>query len=184
MTSSVVSVTSGRGNGSGFLYKEGGYVLTCKTFLGSSKEVKVITAEEKEYKGKVLAKSLVSNLAVIKIDLRDHAIIELGTEADISIDSTVSVVGFPESGASSELAIRSGSIINKSKKIITQSYMQINALLDEQDSGAPLCAPIGKAIGMVTVPPSNYSGSEQLKIVTKVSDIRKFLKKYERRIAP
>lgn len=182
MTSAVVSVSSSRGNGSGFFYRKGGYVLTCKHLLGSSREVKVITTEKREYTGKVLAKSLASNLAVIKIDLQDHAVIDLGTEKDVSANSTVSVIGFPKAGASSASAIRSGSIINKSREIITQFYIQINALLGKRSSGAPLCGPTGKAIGIVTVPPPKYSGDEQLNIAIKISDISKFLGKYSSRI--
>lgn len=182
MTGAVVSVSSRRGNGSGFFYKKGGYILTCKHLLGSAKEVKVITPEKTQYTAKLLAKSLASNLAVVKIDLQDHAIIELGTEQDVKANSTVSVIGFPESGASSASAIRSGSIINKSREVITQFYIQINALLGKRSSGAPLCSPTGKAIGIVTVPPPKYTGDEQLNIAIKVSDISKFLKKYGSRI--
>jgi serine protease Do len=140
--------------GSGVIIEgEKGYIVTNYHVVANATEIKVITADQKEYKGRSLGADPHSDLAVIKIDAKvklPEAI--LGSSKDLMIGETVIAIGNPF-GLSHTVTTGVVSALDRSVRAEDRVYrhlIQTDASINPGNSGGPLLNIDGEVIGINT----------------------------------
>jgi S1-C subfamily serine protease len=136
-----------KGHGSGFFFKEGGYILTSNHVIENG-TIEVVTSEGIPYKCQILAQSKEYDLAVIKINLEDHNILQLGTLDSVKTGAPVALVGYPilDSGTST---MNSGTVSNTSLTPYGIPCFQLDVTVNRGNSGGPVTLKNGRAIGIL-----------------------------------
>ena len=140
--------------GSGVIIDGGkGYIITNHHVVARASEIKVITSEQQEYKGKVLGSDPRSDLAVLQIDLRQKLPeIEMGNSDDLMIGETVIAIGNPF-GLSHTVTTGVVSALDRSVRTeerIYRRFIQTDASINPGNSGGPLLNIEGDLIGINT----------------------------------
>ena len=146
------------GGGSGFIISGEGIVLTNRHVVADPKaEYVVIVNEEKKYPARVLARDIVNDVAILKIEGKNLPVIGLGDSAKLELGRTVIAIGnvlgtFQNtvsvgviSGLSRE--ITAGDVITKQTAKL-RGLIQTDAAINPGNSGGPLIDMQGKAIGI------------------------------------
>ena len=82
------------GGGSGFIVHPDGLILTNKhVVFDPEAEYTVITSDEKEYKGKVISRDPINDVAVLKIDANGLPAVRLGNSNKMELGQTVVAIG-------------------------------------------------------------------------------------------
>ncbi|MFT6178585.1 MAG: hypothetical protein ACJAQT_002596 [Akkermansiaceae bacterium] len=88
------------GHRTGFFYKPGGYLMTCKSGLldaeGKALPVTVVLENGRKLLARVLGFSSRHDLAALKIDLTGHEILPVGDRADVKAGAKVTLLGFSD----------------------------------------------------------------------------------------
>ncbi len=130
-----------------------GYVVTNHHVVERASEIKVITADEKEHKAKVVGSDPRSDLAVLQIE-KDQKLPEarLGNSDDLMIGETVIAIGNPF-GLSHTVTTGVVSALDRSVRAEEQVYrhfIQTDASINPGNSGGPLLNIEGEVIGINT----------------------------------
>ena len=84
------------GGGSGFIVSSDGYIMTCSHVVGDPEaDYTVILDPKHKYPAKILAKDLLIDIAILKIDGKNLPFLELGDSNQIELGETVVAVGNP-----------------------------------------------------------------------------------------
>ncbi len=145
--SSVVTVLSGVGNGSGFyIDAEGGYLLTNHHVIGDSKYVKVRLASGRELVGEVLRSDSARDVALVKTEQVALRPLPVSVQAPAVGDELVAIGSpFGETFASSlTKGVLSGTSVVKEFK-----YLQSDVKVLPGSSGGPLIRRDGSVVGIV-----------------------------------
>ena len=132
---------------------EKGYIVTNHHVVARASEIKVITSNQKEYKGRSLGSDPRSDLAVIKIDagsILPEA--KLGNSEDLMIGETVIAIGNPF-GLTHTVTTGVVSAIDRSVRAedrIYKHFIQTDASINPGNSGGPLLNIDGDVIGINT----------------------------------
>ena len=137
-----------KGLGSGFFFKERGYILTNNHVIENG-TIEVITSEGITYKGRVLAQSKEYDLAVIKINLEDHDVLQLGTLDSVKIGTPVALVGYPIADLDTA-TMNSGMVSNTDRTLYDIPCFQLDVTVNRGNSGGPVTLKNGQAIGILT----------------------------------
>jgi S1-C subfamily serine protease len=140
--------------GSGVIIDGGkGYIITNHHVVARATEIKVITADQKDYKGRVLGSDPRSDLAVLQIDVRRKLPeIRMGNSDDMMIGETVIAIGNPF-GLSHTVTTGVVSALNRSVRTeerIYRHFIQTDASINPGNSGGPLLNIEGDLIGINT----------------------------------
>ena len=146
------------GGGSGFIVDKSGIILTNRHVIGGEKaEYSVILNNGERYKAKILAKDLINDIAILKIQAKGLKIIKLGDSSDLKLGQTAIAIGntlgiFQNtiskgvvSGLSREITA-SENINGKTQKLV--GLIQTDAAINPGNSGGPLIDIQGNAIGI------------------------------------
>jgi serine protease Do len=132
---------------------EKGYIVTNHHVVARATEIKVITSNQKEYKGRSLGSDPRSDLAVIKIDVKEKLPeAKLGDSEDLMIGETVIAIGNPF-GLSHTVTTGVVSAIDRSVRAedrIYRHFIQTDASINPGNSGGPLLNIDGDVIGINT----------------------------------
>jgi len=132
---------------------EKGYIVTNHHVVARATEIKVITSNQKEYKGRSLGSDPRSDLAVIKIDTKEKLPeAELGNSEDLMIGETVIAIGNPF-GLTHTVTTGVVSAIDRSVRAedrIYRHFIQTDASINPGNSGGPLLNIDGDVIGINT----------------------------------
>ncbi len=140
--------------GSGVIIDGGkGYIITNHHVVARATEIKVITSDQKEYKGRVLGSDPRSDLAVLQIDVRRKLPeIRMGNSDDMMIGETVIAIGNPF-GLSHTVTTGVVSALDRSVRTeehIYRHFIQTDASINPGNSGGPLLNIEGDLIGINT----------------------------------
>jgi serine protease Do len=140
--------------GSGLIIDgEKGYIVTNYHVVANATEIKVITADQKEYKGRILGSDPRSDLAVIKIDAEGKLpVAKLGNSEDLMIGETVIAIGNPF-GLSHTVTTGVVSALDRSVRAedrVYRHFIQTDASINPGNSGGPLLNIDGDVIGINT----------------------------------
>ncbi|MDB4434110.1 S1C family serine protease [Akkermansiaceae bacterium] len=160
--------------GTGFFFKKGGYILTNNHVIEGYKSLEIVTSDQKKHSGKVIARTVSPDLAVVKIDLLNHEVVRLGTNQAVKTGAEVALVGFPQFNDSSSATITTGVISNVARKFESQIYFQTDAATSGGNSGGPLCLSNGQVVGVLTIR-SKSSELQNINFAIRIDDVRKFL---------
>lgn len=151
----VVTIIAGRSSGTGFFVRDGGMLLTNSHVVSEAVErgyaIHVRTQNKKEFPAHVLASSGTPDLALLKVDCENHAVLDLGDSDEVKPGCNVCTIGSPGSmnGQILEQSIASGVVSNR-RIFKGNKTFQITVPLNHGNSGGPLLDIYGKVIGVTT----------------------------------
>ena len=143
-----VRITDGKGHGTGFLFRRGGYILTNKHVIGNGQNLTVKFDDTSSYPAKLIATSQDYDLAIIKIEREDHPVIGFRTQ-EVKIGLNVSLVGFPEVDLPTS-TMNSGLISNTDRTFRDNPVYQLDVSVNHGNSGGPVVDQNGQLVGVVT----------------------------------
>jgi len=171
------------GGGSGFIVEKSGIILTNRHIIEEKKaEYSVVLNNGERYRAKILAKDLINDIAILKIQAKGLSIIKLGDSSRLELGQTAIAIGntlgvFQNtiskgvvSGLSREITA-SGKVDGKTQKLI--GLIQTDAAINPGNSGGPLIDTQGNAIGINA---AMVYGAENIGFALPINPAKKDLK--------
>lgn len=155
------------GLGSGVIVSEDGYIITNNHVIDGADKLEVLLNDNSTYDAKIIGTDEATDLALIKIDAKGLARIEMGDSDDVKVGEWVLAVGNPFGFNST---VTAGIVSAKARSLGTnsrsggmgiESYIQTDAALNPGNSGGALVNLKGKLIGINSAIYSNtgsYTG--------------------------
>ena len=137
-----------RGQGSGFIVREDGVILTNAHVIDGADEVTVRLNDKREFKAKVLGADKATDVAVLKIEGRNLPTVKIGSTANTRVGEWVLAIGSPYGFESSASA---GIVSAKSRSLPDDNYVpfiQTDVAVNPGNSGGPLFNMAGEVIGI------------------------------------
>ncbi len=166
----VVNVVSesaqGTGEGTGFVVRADGIVVTNFHVVEGASSVKVLTSDEqpKEYTARVIGGDVQADLAVLDIDAQGLATVPLGDSDQLELGQQVVAIGYAL-GLEGGPSVTSGIVSSLSRRITVQDQrclecsngqrvytdvVQTDAAINRGNSGGPLVDLSGNVVGINT----------------------------------
>jgi len=148
------------GGGSGFIISSDGTILTSNHVVSEPEaEYMVFLEPTKKYPAKVLARDPINDIAILKIDVKNLPLLELGDSSQLELGQTVIAVGnalgeFQDTISSgivsglSRFITAFGGFDSKAERL--RGLIQTDAAINPGNSGGPLVDIEGKVIGINT----------------------------------
>ncbi len=134
-------------SGTGFIVSKDGHIVTNHHVLEGCAEVK-IHKDGKVYKGNVIANDVMNDLALIKSNYKPNVIFPL-SDKNPSLLQDIYVAGFPFGNAiSSSVKVTKGVVSSESGFGNNYSNIQIDAALQQGNSGGPILDDKGNVVGV------------------------------------
>ncbi len=155
-----------RGTGSGFIWDDGGYVVTNYHVIAEAQGARVTLADQSTWDAQLVGADPDKDLAVLKIQAPKHLLppIALGTSADLQVGQKVFAIGNP---FGFDQTLTTGVISGLGREILSatgrpiQGVIQTDAAINPGNSGGPLLDSAGRLIGINTAivsPSGAYAG--------------------------
>lgn len=151
------------GGGSGFFVHPDGLILTNKhVVFDQDAEYSVITQDEKEYSAKVLSRDPINDIAIIKIEVKNMPVLELGDSSRIDLGQSVIAIGTAlglfansvskgiVSGLSRKITASLGGSAENPETEELRGVIQTDVAINQGNSGGPLVNMNGEVIGINT----------------------------------
>jgi Do/DeqQ family serine protease len=143
-----------RGSGSGFIIGADGRILTNAHVVDGADTVTVTLKDGRTFKGKVLGKDELTDVAVVKIQAEKLPVVTLGNSDQLQPGQWAIAIGNPlgldnsvTTGIISATGRTSNQIGAPDKRV---EYIQTDAAINPGNSGGPLLNARGEVIGMNT----------------------------------
>ncbi len=169
-------VTRGAITGSGFLISADGYILTnnhvIETAAAEGLEVKVMLYSGEEYTAEIIGGDSKSDVALLKIPGKDLPAAVLGTFADTRVGEEIYAIGNPLGELTYSMTGGIVSALDRSIPIsnsVTIDMFQIDAAINNGNSGGPIVNRYGQVIGIASAKYSS-SGVEGLGFAIPIDD--------------
>ena len=140
------------GEGSGFILRPDGYIVTNDHVVGGFDNVKVILKDGREFPGKVI-RSHETDLAVVKIEAKDLPTLAFGDSDKLKPGQMAMAVGSPFSFQQSVTFGHISALGRERTRIEDRQYpdmIQTDTAINMGNSGGPLCNIDGQVIGLNT----------------------------------
>ncbi len=137
-----------RGEGSGFIVRADGIVLTNAHVVANADQVTVRLIDRREFKAKVLGSDALTDIAVLQIDAADLPVVQLGTARDARVGQWVVAIGSP---FGFENSVTQGIVSATTRSLPNDSavpFIQTDVAVNPGNSGGPLFDTGGKVIGV------------------------------------
>jgi serine protease Do len=134
--------------GSGFIIKPDGYILTNAHVVGNGGEVTVRLTDKREFKAKVIGTDPRSDVALIKIEGKNLPVVEIGNPQKAKVGEWVAAIGSP---FGFENSISAGIVSAKGRSLPDEGYVsfiQTDVAVNPGNSGGPLFNLNGEVIGI------------------------------------
>jgi len=137
--------------GSGVIVSENGYILTNNHVVKGAEEIKVVLADKREFKGKIVGTDPRTDLAVVKINAKDLPAARLGDSSKLRIGDVVLAVGTPF-GLNQSITMGIVSAVGRSNVGIAdlEDFIQTDAAINPGNSGGALVNTNGEVVGINT----------------------------------
>jgi len=149
-----------QGGGSGFIVTSDGLIATNKHVAGiDGAKYSVITQDGKKYDAKVLSLDPISDFAILKIEAKNLPTVEFGNSDDLDVGQRVIAIGNALGEFQNTVTV---GVLSGKERSITASdaggtssetldgLLQIDAAINEGNSGGPLMNIKGQVIGVNT----------------------------------
>ncbi len=147
-------ISDPKGEGSGIVINEKGYIVTNSHVVGNSKQsnIKIVFHDGEEVAGKVIGYDTKTDIAVIKADKTGLKAVTFGNSDEAKVGSSVLALGNPL-GLNFAGSLTKGiiSAVNRSSNGSPKSlvkYIQTDAAINPGNSGGPLINMYGQVIGV------------------------------------
>jgi serine protease Do len=137
-----------RGQGSGFIVKSDGLILTNAHVVADASEVTVKLTDRREFTAKVVGVDTTSDVAVLKIDAKDLPTVRIGDPSRVSVGEWVVAIGAP---FGFENSVTQGIVSAKGRTLPDGSYvpfLQTDVAINPGNSGGPLFNLAGEVVGI------------------------------------
>ncbi|UCC45700.1 MAG: trypsin-like peptidase domain-containing protein [Candidatus Zixiibacteriota bacterium] len=143
--------------GSGFFFREDGYILTNNHVVADAVEMTVRTASGYEYQAELVGGDPQTDLAVIKVEPEDEIVtIPFGNSDEIKVGDWAIAIGNPFPQVGLDRTVTVGVISAKGRSNLRfgedspyyQNYIQTDASINPGNSGGPLMNIRGECIGV------------------------------------
>ncbi|MEW5995364.1 MAG: trypsin-like peptidase domain-containing protein, partial [Candidatus Zixiibacteriota bacterium] len=144
-------------SGSGFFFREDGYILTNNHVIQNAQKVTVRTASGYDYEAEVVGTDPETDLAVLKVDPEEEiTVIPFGNSDRLKVGDWAVAIGnpFPQQGLERTVTVGVVSAIGRSNLYFGretphyQYYIQTDASINPGNSGGPLLNLRGECIGV------------------------------------
>ena len=126
------------------------HLLTCYHVIESAAMIGIRQQGQPDREAQVVLSDIGSDSAIIKVSEPLPNYLPLAQQCSDNLGETVTTLGFPLSGLSSQLQVTQGCISGLTGLSDDIRYMQFTAPIQPGSSGSPLLLPTGEVIGMVT----------------------------------
>ena len=154
----VVSVKTNRGQGSGVIFDERGYIITNKHVIEGTTSITVIDYDEDSYPVRVLGAAKNADIAVLKIESdKTFEFLDFENERDIDVGDRVIAIGNP---LGLSFTVTEG-IVSATDRVIDTTgigYIQTDVSINPGNSGGPLVNIDEKIVGINTLKIINTEG--------------------------
>ena len=137
-----------KNQGSGFILREDGIVLTNAHVVEGADEVMVKLIDKREFKAKVLGADKATDVAVLKIEAKNLPTLKMGDSTRTRVGEWVLAIGSPFGFENSATA---GIVSAKSRALPSDNYVpfiQTDVAVNPGNSGGPLFNMAGEVIGI------------------------------------
>ncbi len=146
--------------GSGVVVRADGYVLTNLHVIADADEILVSLHDGRDAKATLIGKDRETDLAVLKIDMKDLSVINFGDPQHARIGDVVLAIGNPFGvGQTVTQGIISAAARYGLELSIQENYLQTDAAINQGNSGGALIDTAGNLIGVNTAIQSPSGGS-------------------------
>ena len=168
---SVFVIYSGDALGSGFAVGEN-CIVTNAHVIDNQNDIKIETYDGHEYTAILLGIDESEDLAALIIEEAAFPYLKMADLSAMKIGDDIYTIGAPKGMA---YTLTKGTVSAKSRIIRYKSYIQIDAAINEGNSGGPLLNDNGEVLGMNTLKMSDSEGIGLAIPVSRVSDFLKSL---------
>jgi serine protease Do len=137
-----------RGEGSGFIVRPDGFILTNAHVVNGASEVTVRLTDRREYTAKVIGIDTKSDVAVIKINASNLPVVKLGDSHNLKVGEWVLAIGAPfgfDNSATAGIVSAKGRTLPDSGYI---PFIQTDVPINPGNSGGPLFNMRGEVVGI------------------------------------
>ncbi len=169
-------------SGSGFIATENGYIVTNYHVIEEAQkggyDISVVLYSGESYTAKIIGVEEQSDIAVLKIEATGLSAATLGNSSNMQVGETVYAIGNPlgelsftmTSGMVSALDREITTSSSSTGASITNNMFQIDAAVNQGNSGGPVYNDKGEVIGIVTAKYSS-TGVEGLGFAIPINDV-------------
>ncbi len=166
---SVFVIYSGNALGSGFAVGEN-CIVTNAHVIDNARSITVETYDGTKYKASVLGMNEHEDIAVLIVKDASFPYLDIADLSTMKTGDDIYAIGAPKGMA---YTLTKGGISAKERMIGNQSYIQIDAAINEGNSGGPLLNDAGQVLGMNTL---KMSDSEGIGLAIPISRVCDYLK--------
>ena len=163
--------------GSGFIIDKEGYILTNNHVVKDAEDILVTLSDDNEYKAKIVGKDEDMDVALLKINAKNHLpIVNLGDSDSLQIGEWVVAIGNP---FGLEHTVTAGIVSAKWRTIGRgpyNSFIQTDASINPGNSGGPLFNIQGDVVGINTAIAAEGQGIGFAIPINMVKDVLEDLK--------
>jgi serine protease Do len=136
-----------RGEGSGFIVRSDGVILTNAHVVNGASEVVVRMTDRREYTARVIGVDTKSDIAVIKIEAKELPTVKIGDSRGLKVGEWVLAIGAPFGFENSATA---GIVSAKGRTLDTGvvPFIQTDVPINPGNSGGPLFNMRGEVVGI------------------------------------
>lgn len=166
---SVFVIYSGNSLGSGFAVGEN-CIVTNAHVIDNPRSITVETYGGTKYKASVLGMNEQQDIAVLIVKDATFPYLDIADLSTMKTGDDIYAIGAPKGMA---YTLTKGGVSAKERMIGNQSYIQIDAAINEGNSGGPLLNDAGQVLGMNTL---KMSDSEGIGLAIPISRVCEYLK--------
>ncbi len=166
--------------GSGFVYRSDGYIITNDHVVAGAKEVSIILNDGRELTGKVTS-APEWDVAVVKVDAKDLETLSMADSKQVKVGQMTMAIGSPF-GLENSVTFGHVSALGRENMIPdylkggdTRFYpdlIQTDAAINQGNSGGPLVDIDGRVIGMISSIASRTGGSNGIGFAIPSNQVR------------
>ena len=158
-----------RGQGSGFIISEDGYIITNNHVVEDATRLTVRLLDRRSFEAEIIGRDPNTDVAIIKIDADGLPAVSLGNSDDVHIGEWVLAIGNPL-GEAFSFTVTAGIVSATGRGLLglqqeqlyrIQDFIQTDAVINPGNSGGPLVNIQGQVIGVnsaIASPTGTYTG--------------------------
>lgn len=165
-----------KGNGSGVIISNDGYILTNNHVISGAEKITVRLKNGEEYEATVVGKDSKTDVAIIKIDAKNLKAATIADSSKTKVGDFVLAIGNPLGELGGTVTYGYISALEREIKIdnSTMNLMQFDAAVNPGNSGGGLFNIYGELIGIVSAKSTGYD-VEGLGFAIPINDISKVM---------
>ncbi len=144
---SVLTIKSGDRVGAAFIVSPDGHALTSAHLVGDRSRVTAVLANNEELEATVVQTDEARDLALLKIDLKNLPAVRFAPSSELKQGARVAALGAP---LGLEGSVTEGIISAVEREVAGKKYLQVDAALNEGNSGGPVIDEQGRVVGVAT----------------------------------